>query len=140
MERRLSNLYAMSTSIRKISDHLFMIWPTKKPSTCFVLLFNSWKIRAYFRPGNAINRQASSILLWWKNIARKMRCVTCAGVETIKWNYKKLVFSIENTKARIGRSGFGGYLLRIGKIKSTDLLYILAFSVFTCKRQYGKSL
>lgn len=126
------------TNFMKTSFSLMTPIRTQRNISCHWL--NSSSIKEFFSRANYINGSLSLSCLLLRNMWKKAVLSTCAGAATIRWQIKNKTSRILNTKAQIDRLGFSRDNLRIGKIRNSNVLPILAFSVFTRNRQYGKML
>ncbi len=134
----ISFVLSISSRIRKTLFSLMIMIRRQGNTSCLSLGFLN--LRALYLQANCINGDHLSSCMSLKNM-QGMRVISIyAGAEIFIWNFNKERLRLLNTKARITSSGFSEHILRIGKIRGYLVPLILAFSAFTCNRQYGKML
>jgi len=132
-----SALYLLIKANKTLSSLMMAI---RRQENISRLLSSFLSLKASSLQVSCINGNRSLSCMSWRNMSRKMGLSTYVGAEIFRWNFKYETFRLLNVKARTTNSGFWKYLLRIGKIRDVLLPLILAFSAFTCNRQYGKML
>lgn len=133
------NFSALSllTSSKTILFSLMM--RTKTPRNISCQWLNSLSARVWLSAVRCINGSRLLSSISSKNMWKSVALATCVGALTNRWQIKSKLYTLEMQKARIRCPSLFNTLYEKCKMNQFDP-FILAFSVFTRNRQYGKML